>query len=119
MDAAALAAAAGSSADAGGDDASGGRPMQKQRFVRTSELHRRFEAAVNTLGVDQAKPQAISQLMNCEGEGAPTRQNIKSHLQKYRLLMQKRAKAGHSPADMAGGSSGGGEGGAGSAASAP
>ena len=32
--------------------------------------------------------------MNCEGEGAPTRQNIKSHLQKYRLLMQKRAKQG-------------------------
>ena len=30
--------------------------------------------------------------MNCEGEGAPTRQNIKSHLQKYRLLMQKRAR---------------------------
>ena len=34
--------------------------------------YRRFEAAVNTLGIDQAKPQAISQLMNCEGEGAPT-----------------------------------------------
>ena len=31
--------------------------VQKQRFVWTSELHRRFEAAVNTLGVDQAKPQ--------------------------------------------------------------
>mmetsp|Transcript_15692 Transcript_15692/g.47162 ORF Transcript_15692/g.47162 Transcript_15692/m.47162 type:complete len:273 (+) Transcript_15692:283-1101(+) len=73
---------------------SGGRPMQKARFVWTAELHRRFEAAVNTLGIDHAKPQAISQLMNCEGEGAPTRQNIKSHLQKYRLLMQKRAKQG-------------------------
>ncbi|EOD05184.1 hypothetical protein EMIHUDRAFT_60341, partial [Emiliania huxleyi CCMP1516] len=59
----------------------------KQRFVWTSELHRRFEAAVNTLGIDHAKPQAISQLMNFEG--APTRQNIQSHLQKYRGLMQK------------------------------
>jgi len=68
--------------------------MQKQRFVWTGELHRRFEAAVNTLGIDQAKPQAISQLMNCEGAGAPTRQNIKSHLQKYRLLVQKRQKQG-------------------------
>lgn len=61
---------------------SGDRPVHKQRFVWTAELHRRFEAAVNTLGIDHAKPQAISQLMNCEGEGAPTRQNIKSHLQK-------------------------------------
>eukprot|EP00321_Phaeocystis_globosa_P004004 CAMPEP_0118819368 /NCGR_PEP_ID=MMETSP1162-20130426/6892_1 /TAXON_ID=33656 /ORGANISM="Phaeocystis Sp, Strain CCMP2710" /LENGTH=272 /DNA_ID=CAMNT_0006749653 /DNA_START=102 /DNA_END=917 /DNA_ORIENTATION=- len=68
------------------------RPANKQRFVWTAELHHRFEAAVNTLGIDHAKPQAISQLMNCEGEGAPTRQNIKSHLQKYRLLMQKRAR---------------------------
>lgn len=75
-----------------GTSISSGRPAHKQRFVWTAELHRRFEAAVNTLGIDHAKPQAISQLMNCQGEGAPTRQNIKSHLQKYRLLMQKRAK---------------------------
>ena len=67
-----------------------GRPNQKQRFVWTAELHHRFEAAVNTLGIDHAKPQAISQLMDCEGEGAPTRQNIKSHLQKYRLFFSKR-----------------------------
>jgi len=69
-----------------------GRQVHKQRFVWTADLHRRFEAAVQSLGLDHAKPQAISQLMNCEGEGAPTRQNIKSHLQKYRLLMQKRAR---------------------------
>lgn len=69
-----------------------GRQVHKQRFVWTAELHRSFEKAVNTLGIDHAKPQAISQLMHCEGEGAPTRQNIKSHLQKYRLLMQKRAR---------------------------
>jgi len=47
---------------------------------------------VHTLGVDDAKPQAIAALMqssepNSEG---PTRQNIKSHLQKYRLLLAKR-----------------------------
>jgi len=68
------------------------RQVHKQRFVWTADLHQRFEAAVKSLGIDHAKPQAISQLMNCEGEGAPTRQNIKSHLQKYRLLMQKRAR---------------------------
>merc|ERR1719311_1376980 len=96
------------------------RPANKQRFVWTAELHHRFEAAVNTLGIDHAKPQAISQLMNCEGEGAPTRQNIKSHLQKYRLLMQKRARqqqatsqggaAGAAGAVPEGGAGGGGGG---------
>ena len=30
-------------------------------------------------------------LMGVEGDNAPTRQNIKSHLQKYRLLLKKRA----------------------------
>ena len=70
---------------------------QKTRFVWTAELHRSFELAVHTLGVDQAKPQAISLLMNCEGEGAPTRQNIKSHLQKYRLMMVKRSRQPFSP----------------------
>jgi len=68
----------------------GGDPRRKQRFIWSSQMHMRFEAAVHKLGVDQAKPQAISQLMGCEREGAPTTQNIKSHLQKYRLLMQKR-----------------------------
>ena len=68
-----------------------GRPNQKQRFVWTAELHHRFEAAVNTLGIDHAKPQAIRRLMGCDGEeNAPTRQNIKSHLQKYRLFFSKR-----------------------------
>lgn len=45
--------------DANCDDlaSNAARPMHKQRFVWTGELHRRFEAAVNTLGVDQAKPQ--------------------------------------------------------------
>jgi len=48
---------------------------------------------VKQLGVAHAKPQAIRQLMNCDGEeDAPTRQNIKSHLQKYRLFVQKQAE---------------------------
>ena len=63
----------------------------KTRFVWSAELHARFEQAVAKLGVDRAKPQAISQLMGVEGDNAPTRQNIKSHLQKYRLLVKKRA----------------------------
>ena len=61
--------------------------QQKQRFVWSPDLHHRFEVAVAELGIDQAKPQAIAQLMDVHGENAPTRQNIKSHLQKYRLHM--------------------------------
>lgn len=75
--------------------------QQKQRFVWSPDLHKRFEAAVAQLGIEAAKPQAISQLMGVHGENAPTRQNIKSHLQKYRLLMKKRAasaEAGAAPA---------------------
>jgi hypothetical protein len=34
-----------------------GRPVHKQRFVWTAELHQRFESAVKTLGIDHAKPQ--------------------------------------------------------------
>ena len=49
---------------------------------------------MHQLGVDKAKPQAIAQLMQADltlaGPGMPTRQNIKSHLQKYRLLLAKR-----------------------------
>ena len=60
------------------------------------------------LGVDRAKPQAISQLMGVEGDNAPTRQNIKSHLQKYRLLVKKRAaQAAEAAANGSGGGSGG------------
>lgn len=85
----------------GADESDGDEPdgvadgaEKKLRFVWTNEMHTRFESAVHQLGVAHAKPQAIRQLMDCEGEElAPTRQNIKSHLQKYRLLLQK--QAGH------------------------
>eukprot|EP00900_Chrysochromulina_parva_P025708 jgi/Chrpa1/7771/Chrysochromulina_OHIO_Genome00004825-RA len=119
MDPSMLDGAGGGGMDGMAEESSTGKGGgHKARFVWTGELHRRFEAAVNTLGIDQAKPQTISQLMKCEGEGAPTRQNIKSHLQKYRLLMQKRS-TGHDPADVAGGSSGASEGATGSAGSVP
>merc|ERR1719183_390225 len=65
--------------------------QQKRRFVWSPELHSRFEAAVNALGLDAAKSKSILRLMNVEGL---TKANIKSHLQKYRCLMQKRAASG-------------------------
>jgi SHAQKYF class myb-like DNA-binding protein len=49
-------------------------------------LHQRFEEAVRQLGLASAKPQAIWQLMDCGSESdAPTRKNVKSHWQKYRV----------------------------------
>ena len=55
------------------------------------------------------RSQAISQLMGVEGDNAPTRQNIKSHLQKYRLLVKKRAaQAAEAAANGSGGGSSGG-----------
>ncbi|KAG8460895.1 hypothetical protein KFE25_010646 [Diacronema lutheri] len=59
---------------------------QSRRLVWTDDLHRRFEEAVAKLGSENAKPQAIQQLMNVEGI---TTRNIKSHLQKYRLRLHK------------------------------
>ncbi|KAI3790959.1 hypothetical protein L2E82_04425 [Cichorium intybus] len=48
----------------------------------SSELHKKFVQAVEQLGVDQAIPSRILELMNVEGL---TRHNVASHLQKYRL----------------------------------
>ena len=93
----------------------------KVRFVWSSELHERFEQAVAKLGVDRAKPQAISQLMGIEGDNAPTRQNIKSHLQKYRLFVKKRAAQAAGvlpPSTSKGGGGGSGHGPAAAAAAA-
>ena len=62
---------------------------KKARFVWTPDLHHRFETAVHRLGVAQAKPQAIRQLMGCDTEDEPpTPAHIRSHLQKYRHLVQ-------------------------------
>lgn len=48
----------------------------------SSELHKKFVQAVEQLGVDQAIPSRILEIMNVEGL---TRHNVASHLQKYRL----------------------------------
>ena len=87
--------------NAGSDDEDLGEGAEKKtRFVWTTDLHSRFEDAVQQLGVAQAKPQAIRTLMGCQTEEEPpTRQNIKSHLQKYRILVNKQQsqRHGHPP----------------------
>ncbi|XP_072957427.1 two-component response regulator-like APRR2 [Typha angustifolia] len=61
----------------------GSRSNKKKTKVDwTPELHKRFVQAVEQLGIDQAIPSKILDLMKVEGL---TRHNIASHLQKYRM----------------------------------
>eukprot|EP00792_Barthelona_sp_PAP020_P005865 TRINITY_DN2832_c1_g1_i1.p1 TRINITY_DN2832_c1_g1~~TRINITY_DN2832_c1_g1_i1.p1 ORF type:complete len:356 (+),score=90.72 TRINITY_DN2832_c1_g1_i1:35-1069(+) len=61
--------------------------MSKKRLNWTPELHAKFVAAVKELGIKSAVPRTILKHM---GEtGNLSRENIASHLQKYRLLARK------------------------------
>ncbi|XP_052207826.1 two-component response regulator ARR2-like isoform X2 [Diospyros lotus] len=62
--------------------------LKKPRVVWSTELHNQFIAAVDQLGTDKAVPKKILQLMNAPGL---TRENVASHLQKYRLHRRKEA----------------------------
>ncbi|KAL6985815.1 Two-component response regulator-like [Sarracenia purpurea var. burkii] len=55
---------------------------KKMKVDWMPELHKKFVQAVEQLGVDQAIPSRILELMKVEGL---TRHNIASHLQKYRM----------------------------------
>lgn len=61
----------------------GGKGNRKKVKVDwTPDLHKKFVQAVEQLGVDQAIPSRILELMKVEGL---TRHNVASHLQKYRM----------------------------------
>ncbi|XP_011040735.1 PREDICTED: transcription factor PCL1-like [Populus euphratica] len=85
-----------------GSGAAGDEPrtLKRPRLVWTPQLHKRFVDAVAHLGIKNAVPKTIMQLMNVDGL---TRENVASHLQKYRLYLKR----------MQGLSSGGGGGGTG------
>lgn len=55
---------------------------KKMKVDWTPELHKKFVHAVEQLGVDQAIPSRILEVMKVEGL---TRHNVASHLQKYRM----------------------------------
>eukprot|EP00740_Mantoniella_antarctica_P014389 CAMPEP_0181380400 /NCGR_PEP_ID=MMETSP1106-20121128/19529_1 /TAXON_ID=81844 /ORGANISM="Mantoniella antarctica, Strain SL-175" /LENGTH=218 /DNA_ID=CAMNT_0023499437 /DNA_START=468 /DNA_END=1121 /DNA_ORIENTATION=+ len=81
----------GTGAGSGGGPGPSGGPGgagKKARLVWTPELHMRFMNAVNHLGIKNAVPKTILQLMNVEGM---TRENVASHLQKYRLYLKRLA----------------------------
>ncbi|XP_023528286.1 transcription factor MYBC1-like [Cucurbita pepo subsp. pepo] len=79
-----------SSADFGdcGDLGSGepARTLKRPRLVWTPQLHKRFVDAVAHLGIKNAVPKTIMQLMSVDGL---TRENVASHLQKYRLYLKR------------------------------
>jgi len=62
-----------------------------KRMVWTGDLHLRFIEAINQLGVWNAMPKRIVNVMNVEGL---TRENVASHLQKYRNLLRKLNRIG-------------------------
>ncbi|XP_062207421.1 transcription factor PCL1-like isoform X2 [Phragmites australis] len=73
-------------AASGGGVCRGRSVGKKARMVWTPELHHRFVEAVARLGDKGAVPKAIVRLMNVEGL---TRENVASHLQKYRLYLKR------------------------------
>ncbi|XP_073276810.1 two-component response regulator ORR22-like [Primulina huaijiensis] len=62
------------------------KTQKKPRVIWSIELHRKFVSAVNHLGIDKAFPKRILDLMGVEGL---TRENVSSHLQKYRLYLTR------------------------------
>ncbi|GMI80158.1 response regulator 1 [Hibiscus trionum] len=60
--------------------------LKRARVVWSVELHQQFVVAVNQLGIDKAVPKKILELMNVPGL---TRENVASHLQKYRLYLRR------------------------------
>ncbi|GMH29558.1 hypothetical protein Nepgr_031401 [Nepenthes gracilis] len=73
----------------GADGAAAGygstRP-KKQKMVWTAALHAQFCEAVEIIGLEKAVPKKILEYMNVPGL---TRENIASHLQKYRLFLKR------------------------------
>uniref|UniRef100_A0ACD5TLJ2 Uncharacterized protein n=1 Tax=Avena sativa TaxID=4498 RepID=A0ACD5TLJ2_AVESA len=80
--------AAGSSGGGGGggNGEEPARTLKRPRLVWTPQLHKRFVDAVAHLGIKNAVPKTIMQLMSVDGL---TRENVASHLQKYRLYLKR------------------------------
>ncbi|CAL0322908.1 unnamed protein product [Lupinus luteus] len=80
-----------SSADSGDFGSGNGadepaRTLKRPRLVWTAQLHKRFVDAVAHLGIKSAVPKTIMQFMSVDGL---TRENVASHLQKYRLYLKR------------------------------
>ncbi|KAL2557509.1 Transcription factor LUX [Forsythia ovata] len=68
------------------DQSAEAKTLKRTRLVWTPQLHKRFVEVVAHLGFKNAVPKLIMQLMNVEGL---TRENVASHLQKYRCYVKR------------------------------
>ncbi|CAN0888173.1 Two-component response regulator ARR12 [Linum grandiflorum] len=84
--------------DDNGNDYDDPSTQKKPRVVWSAELHRKFVSAVNHLGIDKAVPKKILDLMNVE---KLTRENVASHLQKYRLYLRRIGYLANQQANLA------------------
>ncbi|KAG8646414.1 transcription factor MYBC1 isoform X2 [Manihot esculenta] len=84
------------------------RTLKRPRLVWTPQLHKRFVDAVAHLGIKNAVPKTIMQLMSVDGL---TRENVASHLQKYRLYLKRMQGLSSGGAGGVNGTGGGGGGG--------
>jgi SHAQKYF class myb-like DNA-binding protein len=71
---------------AGNSSSATASTSRRRRLVWTPDLHNRFVKAVKEIGIDTAVPKAILQHMGVHGL---TRENVASHLQKYREAAKK------------------------------
>ncbi|XP_020527764.1 two-component response regulator ORR21 isoform X2 [Amborella trichopoda] len=74
--------------DEDGDDKDTNDPasVKKPRVNWTVDLHEQFVDAVHQIGIDKVGPKKILDLMHVPGL---TRENVASHLQKYRLYLAR------------------------------
>ncbi|XP_052204639.1 two-component response regulator ORR26 isoform X2 [Diospyros lotus] len=73
--------------------------VKKARVVWTVDLHQKFVKAVNQIGFDKVGPKKILDLMSVPWL---TRENVASHLQKYRLYLSRLQKENELKASLCG-----------------
>ncbi|XP_075077952.1 uncharacterized protein LOC107770247 isoform X2 [Nicotiana tabacum] len=61
-------------------------PFKKAKVVWTNSLHNKFLEAIRDIGFDKAVPKKILDQMKVPGL---TRENVASHLQKYRIFLER------------------------------
>ncbi|KAJ8631143.1 hypothetical protein MRB53_024466 [Persea americana] len=59
---------------------------RKPRVLWNAKLHQKFVKAIDQIGIDRAVPKKILEIIDVPGL---TRENIASHLQKYRLFLRR------------------------------
>ncbi|PPD76398.1 hypothetical protein GOBAR_DD26671 [Gossypium barbadense] len=67
------------------------KKTKKPKIVWTNTLHNQFLEALRQIGLERAVPKKILERMNSTGL---TRENVASHLQKYRIFLKRLAERG-------------------------